>query len=601
MDMESLYKQILNTSRGKKGMIPVDKLIAESGFSSEVTNILIAQGYEVQNMSPREKAILFVALVDIIAVYEGGQYYLATFSHQKVYELHQLGRIIPNTGETDISGVDRLLRLNTQSMINNYLSQGKFHLLKLNIYEKSRTSFTLVSVTSMNPYPTLREEMVYSLTQMANWHNELSNVLVKGIYKLTVSGKPVICQNYLSQTKSVATGGILITKDVNNDLLELPLVEITDYESYSDNDFVLKLYRGVVNYDGSLVTLNRELLEKYYGTKALYTSLESVGVRYRYCLEELLIVGNKWSVAYYINKYDLQIYDCANVYELQSRLRSLVAKAEKPAQGVVNARGLTALSSLKSGHKPFYIRINLAKLDSHKIEVVENVADVMPKVYQYYGISPSLGYNCVEVKATSSSLAEKYGCTEFERQFGGGSYFSGLVCEGALIKGSRGYKFGIDIQRRLCQNIMWGYTQNYSAYSSIVREMLSANGVVSCSDEAIQLLFVNNLARKCKDCGNIKFLDVMVEFIKFCDLASDGVVLEKALNNEKARIAYGRCCKEYKVLNSALPDLKGYDVDSTGKYVTTKYGRYKIGKEGINKTAELLYNGVSLGNKILKG
>lgn len=601
--MLGLYKQILDKSKGKKGLIPVDKLISDSGFMSEVTNKLISEGYPVQNMDMKRKSILFTALVDIIVVFKNNQYYLATFNQAKVLELHQLGRVIPNEGEKDLSGVDRQLRYNTKEVVYQYLIQGKFHLIKLNLYEKSKTNFTLVSVSGMNPYPSMDVEIVYSLSQVAEWHNELSNTLVKGIYKLTVAGNQVICQNYLSTTKSVATGLTLVTRDVNNNVLELPLKDITDYVPYNDNDFIQKLHSGVVSYDGVNITLNRTLLEKYYGAKDLYTKLESKGVRYRYCLEELLSIGNKYSVAYYINKYALDIYDCDSIYDLQNKLKSLISKEPELNKEIINARVLTNVGQILGGHRSYYIRINISKLYNHSVQVVENIADVMPKTYQYYGISPSLGYNCVEVSATSDNLAEKYGATEFERQFGSDSIFSGLSCEGRLIKGIKGYKFGIDIQRNLCQGIMYGYKENYQGYAKTIYKMLKVNGVVNCTDEMIQLLYINKLARKYRYGANVKFIDVMKEFIDFCEVLTDLEVLDKQLRQAETNISYRMCSKEFKSIENALPELKGYKVDDTpnGKFVITQYGRYKVGKTGLNKTVELFYNEKSLGNKVIKG
>lgn len=600
--MLGLYKQILSKSRNKKGVITVDKLISDSGFMSEVTNKLVSEGYPVQNMDYKRKCILFTALVDIIVVFKNNQYYLATFNQSKVVELYKLGRIIPNEGEKDLSGVDRQLQYNTKEIVCQYLVQNKFHLIKLNLYEKCKTSFTLVSVSGMNPYPNMDTEIVYSLSQVAEWHNELSNVLVKGIYKLTVLGNPVICQNYLSSTKSVATGLILVTKDVNNNVVELPLKDITDYEPYNDNDFIQRLYSGVVSYDNVNITLNRELLERYYGIKDLYTKLESKGVRYRYCLEELISIGNKYSVAYYINKYALDIYDCDNIYDLQNKLKSLIAKEPELNKEIINARVLTNIGQILGGHRSYYIRINISKLHNHSVQVIENVADVMPKTYQYYAISPSLGYNCVEVNATSDNLAEKYGITEFERQFGKDSIFIGLSCDGRLVKGIKGYKFGIDIQRKLCQNIMYGYKENYQGYAKVIYKMLELNGVVHCTDEMIKLLYINKLAKKYKYGADVKFIDVMKYFIDFCEVLTDLEVLDKQLKQAEINISYRMCNKEFSSIEKALPELRGYKVDDTpnGKFVITRYGRYKVGKTGLNKTVELLYNEKSLGNKIIK-
>lgn len=600
--MLELYKKILDKNKNVVGLKTVDYLVSNSGCTEEVNNKLIANGFPIQSLDYKQKAIFFTALCDIIVVVRNNDYYLATFNTDKIHELHSLGRIIPNAGESDLSGVDKLIRYNTKEVISQYLMQKKFHLIKLNVYEKSRTNFTLVSLSGMNPYPSFCDgEVVYSLSSLANWHNELSNALIKGIYKIKTANGDFICQNYLGRPLSVCTGGVLLTKDLNNNLIELPLWSITNYEPYNSNDFVRKLYAGVVDYDGKEITLNRDLLEKYYGEKNVNGVLESKGVRYRYCLEELLSIGNKWSLAYYINKYAIDIYDCDNIYDLQLRLKSLCAKEKKEDPCIINARVLTSMNSITSGHVSYYVKINLDKLQSHSVKVIENIADVMPKIYQYYAISPSLGYNYVSVKATSDNLALKYGKTEFERQFGGDSVFMGLYTD-KVIKGHRPYKFGIDIQRRLCQNIMYGYRDNYQGYAQIIYKMLADNDIDTCSDEAIQLLYINQLARKYKYGADVKLVDVMEQFISFCEVLQDSEALHKKLVEEKSKISYRRCLKEYESISKALPDLTGYKVDDTpdGKFVVTQYGRFKITKNGVGKTIELFYNNEYLCNKIVK-
>lgn len=600
--MLELYKRILTKNKNIAGLKTVDSLISDSGFTDEVNNKLIALGYPIQSMSSKQKAILFTALVDIIVVVKGSSYYLATFNTDKIRELHNLGRIIPNVGETDLLNVDKIVRNNTKEIICQYILKNKFHLIRLNVYDKCRTSFTLVSITSMNPYPSFDgQEMVYGLTSLADWHNEVSNALIRGICKLSTTDGDIVCQNYMSKTKSVCTGGVVIAKDVNNNLIEVPIWKIKSYEPYNDNDFIQKLYRGIVKYDDYDITLNRDLLEKYYGTRNMYRVLESQGVRYRYCLEELLSIGNKYIPEYYINKYNLGIRDCKDIYDLQSKLRVLISREKREDNCIINARVLTSVNSILSGHKHYYIKINISKLQNHEIQVVENISDVMPKEYKYYGISSSLGYNCCVVTATSDNLAFKYGETEFERQFGKSEVFCGLVCGDKVIKGSRPYKIGINIQRSLCQNIMYGYTQNFRGYADVIYKILKENNINNCTDEMIQLLYINQLARVCKQ-TDIKFKEVMKEFIAFCDLLTSPEKLASRLKDEKIKISYRRCVKEFSSIENALPNLQGYQLDVTpeGKYIVTKYGRFKLGSTGVNKTVDLYYNDEFLCSKIIK-
>lgn len=598
--MKGLYKQLCDKTKDAKGLLPVEQLVTRAGISSEITNKLISLGFNVQNLGQRGQAILFTALNDIIAVYKGDSFYFATLCVDKLKELIQYNMLLPNEGCKNLSGVDRLVRANTIETINAYLAQGKYHFIKLNIYDKCKTSCSLFTATGMNPYPDLISETVYSLSNIANWHNELYNVLVKGCYKLTLGDNYVLCQNYLSSTMSLPTSGILLTKDLNNNVIEVPLHRIRDYEPYNSDGFVMKLYKGVVSYDGSLITLNRQLLEKYYGEKLVNSKLESKSVRYRFCLEELLSRGYKFSLAYYINKYQLDIYDANDIYDLADKLKALIKREDD--KGIINARVLTSANQILSGHKSYYMKINLDKIGNHEVKVVEDLSSVMPKDYDYYAISPSLGYNKVTVSATSDSLAMKYGESEFERQFGKNSKFIGVVAEGRLIKGIKPYKMSIDIQQKLCQNIMYGYKANYEGYKKILLQILAENNINTYSDEAIKLIYINGLARKYRYGQDVKLLDVIDHLIQFMELLCDTSALNKKLNELESSISYKNCKKEYPGIVDALPELKGFKVDDNpdGKFVVTKWGRYKITKSGVNKTVELLYNEKRLGNKILK-
>lgn len=598
--MDSLYKQLCDKTKDEKGMIPVEQLVSKAGLTSEVNNKLISLGLNAQSLGQRGQAILFTALNDIVAIYKGDSFYFATLCVEKLQELLNLGLLLPSEGSKDLSGVDRLVRANTVETINTYLAQGKFHFIKLNMYEKCKTSCSLFTVTGMNPYPDLISETVYSLSNMANWHNTLYNNLVKGCYKLTTSYGSELCQCYLSSTMSLATSDILLTKDLNNNMIEIPLHQIKDFEPYNPDGFVMKLYKGVVSYDGLMITLNRNILEQYYGEKLVNSKLESKSVRYRYCLEELLSRGYKFSVAYYINKYQIEIYDADDIYDLADKLKALVKREDD--KGIINARVLTSASQIAAGHKSYYCKINLDKLGNHEIKVVEDVSSVLPKEYDYYGISPSLGYNKVTIKATSDNLAQKYGETEFERQFGKDSRFVTLANKGVVIKGIRPYKMSINIQRRLCQNIMYGYKANYDGYKKVLLQILSENGINTYSDEAIKLVYINGLARKYRQCQEVKLIDVIDDLLKFMELLQDTGALSKKLTELETQIAYKNCQKEYNGIVEALPELKGYKTDDTpdGRYVVTLWGRYKVTKSGIGKTVELLYNEKKLGNKILK-
>ena len=116
------------------------------------------------------------------------------------------------------------------------------------------------------------------------------------------------------------------------------------------------------------------------------------------------------------------------------------------------------------------------------------------------------------------------------------------------------------------------------------------------------MIYINGLARKYRYGQDVKLLDVIDHLIQFMKLLGNTDALNKKLNELESNISYKNCQKEYQGIVDALPELKGFKVDDTpdGKFVITKWGRYKVTKSGIGKTVELLYNEKRLGNKILK-
>lgn len=601
--MQSLYQRVLAKSTDLK---TVDNLVSSSGLLNEITDALNKAGYWTQNLSMRQKSILFAALCDVIVVVRDKDYYLATFNCDKVVELMRAGRIIPGVDERDLSGAERVMRNNTREIVNQFLQQGKFHLIKLSVYERSRTSFSLFSVSSMNPYPNLGVERVYSMRKLAAWHETLYNELVKGCYKLKMlDGHEELCQSYLSLTRSVSSGGLLVTHDLNGQVKELPVWDVVSYEAYSPDDFVMQLYRGVVKYDGHDITLNRGILNKYYGEALVNSKLESKGARARFCLEDVLSVSSQRKQPdEYAKRYGLfeEVGHCETMYELECKLRSMVSK-EKPFDShIINARVLASPKAILAGHVSYYIKINTSRLSRHTISTVDNIIDVMPKVYRYFGVSNEGGYAGVSVNAVSDGTAAKYGAVAYKNRFGVEPKLVSLSCCGKMVRGSAELRFDIADQRRILMSIQKGYRQNYPEYSRLIIRVLRGNGLFQCNDEMLQLIFVNGLAKKVPDAGKLMLVDVVTAIVDFAGVLSNMELLGKKLFEAKCFTSYLSVKKEFKILSARFPDFTGYHVMEVpdGKIIVTEFGKYKIGKQGINKTVTLMYRGEELARKQIR-
>lgn len=594
--MQELFSTILSLY-SEEGVPTVESLLFKTGKFNDARRKLEVAGFDLSELNNHGVACLFFALNDILVVKDKDSFYLCTMSRNKLFELFSLNRVVPKSNEdSDLSQTKKLISSNTLSVINNFLEQGKFHVLKLNMVDYCKSYYFLTSVSHMNPYPTFKDKDVYALSSISNWYNILSNELIKGYHQLKlVSGGSIICHNYLSKSGTVPTSCSILVHDTDNTVVRLPIWDIISCEPYSNNDFVLSLMNGVVKYDDKDITLNREILEKYYG-KQLYTSLESVGVRRRYCLEELLSVGVKYSVAYYVNKYNLGIFDCEDIYSLENKLIDLV-KDEKSNNDIVHARILYSSDALKKGYKSFYQSINLNDINEHKFEQIENIEDIMPKLYTYYGISEEMGYASVTVKASSINLAKKYGETEFNRQFGKHAYFCTLECAGVVISGVAKFEMSISQQYNLCQSVMYGYLQNYKGIYNSLDKICKTNGL-EINDDYVKFLFINRMARKYKDCGSVKLHEVSKVLIDFLVLVSDKERSDLELAKEFEKIAVSNAKREFRELVTRKT-LLTYDIDDTnnGRYIQTDYGRFKITDNGVSSVVDIYYRGKKLCQK----
>lgn len=595
--MQNLFKKIVD-AYSEKGLPQVGALLHNSGEFGTVQRMLESMGYDLSVLDEDGIACLFFALNDILIVREGESFYLCTLSMQKLKELFDNRRIIPKTGEgADMMQTRRLITSNTIGVINDYLAQGKFHVLRLNVVEACQSYYFMASVGHMNPYPTFRGKTVYALSSVVRWHSELSNQLTKGYLKLLlVGGSEVICHNYLSRSATIPTSCTIMIHDNDNTARKLYIWDITYYFVYNESDFVLNLMNGIVRYDGVDVTLNRDILEKYYG-KQLYTSLESIGVRRKYCYEELLSVGTKYSVQYYVNKYNLEIYDCDDIYSLEKKLATFVKK-DTVDDGIVHARVLYSADAIRDGHRSFYQNIVLSKVDEHTVEQIEDVQSVLPREYWYYAISEEMGYSGVKVSATSVSLAKKYGEIEFTRQFGKQAYFCSLILDGNIIAGAGRFNISVSSQYNLCQSLLYGYTQNYDGIKKGVSLICENNGIHGVDDDCIKFLFINRLARQFRDSAKIKLHDSSKALVDFMVLMQDTNKMLLALNEEFTKIAVAKAKKEFAELNRTKAfDL--YDIEDTkeGKFIQTDYGRFKITKTGISSNVDIYYRGRKMCSK----
>ena len=594
--MQELYKKILETNKSN-GCVPIELIVSGSGMLDAVKNKLISYGYDISKLDNRGISILFASLNDILFIVEGDSFYLVTLCKDKIQELISLLRVVRRDDERAYEKTSQIIDSINTPVINKFLVQGKFHFVKLNDIASCRNTIFLCRLGTMSPYPSLTNgEVVYSMENVGAWHNTCISMLIQGLCK--INGE-YICQNYMARSKSLCTTGNLVTKNHNNEVVTFRLWNIKDIVPYSDNDLTMKLLSGICTYDGVKVTLNREILEKYYGA-VLYKKLESEGVRQRYCLEELLSPGGSTNVCYYTDKYGLKI-DADSTWDLESKLSKLVSK-EHERTDIIHARVLDSAGVFLNGHKSFYKTINLNNVKNHTVEVIEDISNVLPKIYKYTAISTAYGYLSCEVKAQSIDLAMKYGKTEFEREYGDCVKFCSLSCDGKVVKGTAEFDFTIKEQRNICQYIMWGYTNHFAEYYKLIYALCLKNNITWLDENHVKFLLINKIALDCKHARDLNLAIFSSHLYDFFVLISDKANALKALEDEYMNIAVRRAKVEYAKINSKLPDTVDYIIDDTsdGKFITTEYAKFKVLGDRLSKNVQIYYNGKYLGTKQFK-
>lgn len=525
--------------------------------------------YDTSMLDDREVAVLYYALREVLVMVRDNEFMLVTLAEKET----KGDFIIPS-----------FVASKSVDSINEYLREKRFYFYRLQAVEDYNCF--IGKVTTMKPYPSIEGYHVYRLTDVSDFYNKVKLASVRNELKITYTdGSEFVFNNlYKESVRGTCASGKFFGYNKNGEFVSTSIFNIKSVDAISDNKTVQKLLSGVCKYKDMNITLNRDILEKFYGYKKLYTKLESLNVRKRYCYEEL--IASRGSTQDYIaSKYGLPVkyYGFDTREELMRLLKDELSK-EKPSKGI-RARVLT--NNLE--HRSFYVTIP----DNAELEVIEDVVSVMPKTFYYYAINDSWGFRGVEVRATSQRLAKQYGKTEFERCFGYNNEFVKVTETPIKIK-----DFTTDCQRDICQNIMYGYTQNYKGYSPLIKSLFANNGI-SVTDTDIQFLFVNNLAKKFKVSGNVTLIEVVKNLLNFMDICVNQQKHDKMLCD----VLFSACIGKVRKIAKDLEDngFADYEV-SDGKIEKSLGGTdsvtFHLTKDNhISAYADIVYKSVDLGRK----
>ena len=362
--------------------------------------------------------------------------------------------------------------------------------------------------------------------------------------------------------------GYITGTNISNETESIFIFDIVDIEYLDENTFLSNLQVGVVKYNKRNITLNRKLLEDYYGDR-LYTDLESINTRYRYCLDDCYHCSDS-DLDFLINKYNLDL-KVSTIAELKDRLSKLI-KHGKENNNIVRARVLTR--NLK--HQSFYMTIDLTKVKPDDWRVMDYKM-LEEHDFTVAALSKGTGYITCIVNANSKELAIKYASNKFDYLYGDVEKIIGV---------DNIYRITLDEQYELRRLVRLDLKNNFNDYSSILRMICINNQLPVPTDNEIKYLFANKIAR-----SNKTVYDITNILLNFLEMISDPKTSSKMIKLELINISSDLVKK----------DLDKFRKNPNDFTPITSYARYKLLKNGnVSTTVELYHNDEYLCTKSFK-
>lgn len=523
-------------------------------------NTLTQAGFDVSGCSDDYVSKLYKLLFNICYIVNDktDSWYLATMSMPLLNELRRELRI-DKDADVEISISD----------VKNAIHDRKFCIIKLTQHDTTRFRGFLAIANKPKRRPSLENCRVIPLQEIKCVYDNLLQHFRVG--SVEINGKV-----YLSYIGGIPTSGELLLTDVNNEKVLVPLFNIKTVKSHVTNENISKLLTGVYEYNGIKVTLNRDILEKYYGEHKLYSKLESKGVRYRYCYFDILMHGDLQSNYYYKSKYGIT-EKFSNINELLKIVKNGMSGGSERCI----ARRLCSVSSLlrNSKNKPsFYVTI---PDNAVLVKVASNL-----ELYTFYIVSNEFGYTHCTSYGTDISTAKQ----KLKAEYGGNFEVVTVIKDGKIIEGLQVLS-NIDnkLLRDIAQLIKYSYVECFNEYSRKIKLLAENNGIKGVTDEHIKFLLVNNIAKKYRYSSGLEYSFIIKSLLKFFELFINGVADSK-LNQVLRKVCLGGLKKVFRSLNVSDVPESGY---------RCKYGIIYVKDGKLSKMVELYYDNLYIGKSVI--
>lgn len=476
-------------------------------------------------------------------------WYLATMSNSMLNEL----RISNCLLKCDMLQIP-------EDKIEQYRKDGRYYLLELKQDDYCRMRSFFCHVRKPKKIPDLNGCRVVTLSEYRELWSSVLDILKTS--PVAING-----EMYLGYVGGIPTSGSVLLRNKDNELEEVSLLEVTSIAPYVPSDNIRRLLSGVYKYKKSLVTLDRDILQTYYGD-VLMSKLESKGVRYKHCYMDILLNGDMHSEFYYRNKYGIS-EEFHNIHDL---LKLCKKYGTKSGDTVCRARRLASVNAILAGKQSLYVTIP----DGAVLEEIESETH---KFIVYY-VNAVIGCGSVAVYAVDNASARSSALSECRRLHGGETEIVGVTNH----KGhTDGFALSPAITRTKLYHI-WealgcDYVGNLNSYYTKIAMLGKEIGIDEIPEEHVKFVFVNTLAKKYRKSNEIEFFYFCKWLIKFYQYYFDNTI-DTVFKKAVKPICISNIKKQWKP--------------------GTKY----VGEYGVvesNGMAELRFNGQLVGKTVIKG
>lgn len=581
-------KIIDSCSSGSRGLVTCEELVSRSCSWREVISLLKETGFETLGVRKDVLATLFFSMYGCVYVVKDEENARLVTSSSVVLNGFVDSGVIVAREDDDVllSKTLNTIKLQRIKNINTRLENGLIKSVELKPASELEFRCTVkgavLDISSCKCYP-------ISVVNK-HYHNVLSDLVHEDNYIELISGRTMMCRIKEDMNRT-ATYPYFRGTTLNGVSCRVPIFGIRSVsygESSTSKERLLE--KGVYRIElrnGAHVnaTNNMDMVRQFYGND--YLKYETLGGRCSLALSEINRTLRFSDLAYYINKYRLHdsVFDDVRSMDDLIKVLSIHKKSLSVDKSKLLVRVLIDSDDIKEMGYTFTINKN---------EIVGfrgvSIGSITPSMYRYSTISDTHGYVSMDIKADSFDGALAVGKREYEKRYGSNCSCVGLYSYSTnkTIFGIEEYSIPFRMASMLHKAIVSSdYVRGYSEYSLYIRKIALLNKMDFITDDAIKLIFINQLAKECRSTEKVTLSLMLKHLLNFMSICSNGQIsMEREIDKCRLMSLERKVKHEYLMLREEFNNIKESDFNITS--IVNRFSEKYVVRQESNTTYKVM-------------